>query len=118
VRDLEILHWLVGSAERFFPAPEGYDLDGLVTEFDDILRDELDYMREARNVGSKTSPADRASPYRRSRRVTSQTTALTAPGIVERTANVAAVEWLNEATRFPKSSAGFASTSRLRYAHR
>lgn len=49
-RDLEILRGLANTAERYFPAAEGYDFDGLLQEFDDTIHDELDYTREARNV--------------------------------------------------------------------
>lgn len=49
-RDLEILRSLSGIAERLFPATAGYDLDGLLQEFDDTIHDELNYTREARNI--------------------------------------------------------------------
>ncbi|HEU5479478.1 MAG TPA: AarF/UbiB family protein, partial [Candidatus Tumulicola sp.] len=49
-RDLEILRGLTGAAERYFPSAAGYDLDGLLQEFDDTIHDELDYTREARNI--------------------------------------------------------------------
>ncbi|PZR56759.1 MAG: ABC transporter [Candidatus Meridianibacter frigidus] len=49
-RDLEILNQLAGSGEEYFPDLRGYDVQGLVEEFGDILRAELDYTREARNI--------------------------------------------------------------------
>jgi len=49
-RDLEILGKLVASSEKHFPGLEDYDLDGMLEEFADLLRSELDYEREARNI--------------------------------------------------------------------
>lgn len=49
-RDLEILGRLVASSEKHFPGLEDYDPDGMLEEFRDQLRAELDYNREARNI--------------------------------------------------------------------
>ncbi len=48
--DLDILRKLAASATKWFPEVAGYDVDALVEEFGDMLRAELDYTREARNV--------------------------------------------------------------------
>ncbi|MDQ2992957.1 MAG: AarF/UbiB family protein, partial [Candidatus Eremiobacteraeota bacterium] len=49
-RDIEILGQLVASSEKHFPDLAGYDLVGMLEEFADTLRAELDYTREARNI--------------------------------------------------------------------
>ena len=49
-RDLDILSQLASSGEKYFPFLRGYDVRGMVEEFGDTLRAELDYRREARNV--------------------------------------------------------------------
>ncbi len=49
-RDLEILSQLAGSSEKFFPDLADYDMSGIIEEFSDTLRAELDYAREARNI--------------------------------------------------------------------
>lgn len=49
-RDLEILGKLVASSEKYFPGLEDYDPAGMLEEFADQLRAELDYEREARNI--------------------------------------------------------------------
>jgi ubiquinone biosynthesis protein len=48
--DLAILRQLAGVASRRWPAAEGYDLPGLVDEFAETLRAELDYLGEAHNA--------------------------------------------------------------------
>lgn len=48
--DLDIIAKLAASAEKLFPDLAGYDADGLIDEFGEMLRAELDYTREARNV--------------------------------------------------------------------
>ncbi len=48
--DLDILQQLAASAEKWFPDLNGYDVEGLVDEFGQLLRFELDYTREARNI--------------------------------------------------------------------
>ena len=48
--DLEILAGLVEAWSPRFPVLEEYDARGLVAEFSDALRAELDYAREAANV--------------------------------------------------------------------
>jgi ubiquinone biosynthesis protein len=47
---LDILTSLAASSPKYFPALKDYDISGLVAEFVDMLRAELDYTREARNV--------------------------------------------------------------------
>jgi len=49
-RDLEILGKLVASSEKHFPGLEDYDPEGMLEEFADQLRAELDYGREGRNI--------------------------------------------------------------------
>lgn len=49
-QDLEILAQFASSAEKYVPDLAGYDVAGLVAEFSDMLRAELSYAREARNV--------------------------------------------------------------------
>ena len=49
--DLDIIAKLAASAEKLFPELAGYDADGLIDEFGQMLRAELDYTREARNIG-------------------------------------------------------------------
>jgi ubiquinone biosynthesis protein len=49
-RDLEILGKLVASSEKHFPGLEDYEPAGMLEEFADQLRAELDYGREARNI--------------------------------------------------------------------
>ena len=49
-QDLEILAQFSSSAEKYVPDLAGYDVPGLVAEFSDMLRAELSYTREARNV--------------------------------------------------------------------
>jgi ubiquinone biosynthesis protein len=48
--DLDILTSLAASSSKRFPALAEYDVRGMVAEFADLLRSELDYTREARNV--------------------------------------------------------------------
>jgi ubiquinone biosynthesis protein len=48
--DLEILTGLLDEWSPRFPVLEEYDARGLVGEFSDTLRAELDYVREAANV--------------------------------------------------------------------
>lgn len=48
--DLDILTSLAASSPKYFPALKDYDIAGVVAEFVDMLRAELDYTREARNV--------------------------------------------------------------------
>ena len=50
--DIDILQRLAASAEKWFPDLAGYDLESLVDEFGDMLRAELDYTREARNIAA------------------------------------------------------------------
>jgi ubiquinone biosynthesis protein len=50
--DLEILTGLLDELSPRFPVLEEYDARGLVGEFSDTLRAELDYVREAANVMS------------------------------------------------------------------
>ena len=49
-RDLEILGDLAKLGSRYWPAARDYDLEGLVEEFSRSLRNELDYLQEARNA--------------------------------------------------------------------
>ncbi|MBV9277427.1 MAG: AarF/ABC1/UbiB kinase family protein [Candidatus Eremiobacteraeota bacterium] len=49
-RDLEILNQLAESSEKYFPDLADLDMAGIVEEFGDTLRAELDYTREARNI--------------------------------------------------------------------
>ncbi|MBV8373246.1 MAG: AarF/ABC1/UbiB kinase family protein, partial [Candidatus Eremiobacteraeota bacterium] len=51
-RDLEILHSMLDSATRYFPGLDDYDAEGLLEEFDDGIRRELDYTREAHHIGT------------------------------------------------------------------
>ncbi len=48
--DLDILTSLAASSEKHFPDLVDYDVPGLVAEFQELLRAELDYTREGRNV--------------------------------------------------------------------
>jgi ubiquinone biosynthesis protein len=48
--DLEILQNLAVRASRHWELADQYDLPGLAHEFAQTLRDELDYLREARNA--------------------------------------------------------------------
>ncbi len=48
--DLEILKELAATASRHWSFAEHYDLTGLVEEFSQTLRRELDYIREAHNA--------------------------------------------------------------------
>lgn len=48
--DLDILTSLAATSTKRFPAMADYDVRGTVAEFADLLRAELDYTREARNV--------------------------------------------------------------------
>lgn len=48
--DLDILTSLAATASKRFPAFADYDVRGMVAEFVDMLRAELDYTREARNI--------------------------------------------------------------------
>ena len=48
--DLEILKELAATASRHWEFADRYDLVGLVDEFSQTLRNELDYMREGRNA--------------------------------------------------------------------
>lgn len=48
--DLDILYSLAQTASRRWDVANHYDLVGLVQEFSDTLRGELDYLREARNA--------------------------------------------------------------------
>jgi ubiquinone biosynthesis protein len=49
-QDLEILKNLAARASRRWKEAEHYDLKGLVTDFADLLRAELDYLQEAGNA--------------------------------------------------------------------
>ena len=49
-RDLEILAQLADSSEKYFPDLGDYDISGIIEEFSDTMRAELDYTREAKNV--------------------------------------------------------------------
>src|SRR5579862_495099 len=51
-RDLEIVGRLVASSTRYFPQLEPYDLQGMLDDFADTLRAELDYLREGRNIAA------------------------------------------------------------------
>jgi ubiquinone biosynthesis protein len=48
--DLDILYSLAQTASRRWEVANHYDVLGLVQEFSDTLRGELDYLREARNA--------------------------------------------------------------------
>jgi len=48
--DLDILTSLAASSAKRFPALAEYDVRGMVAEFADMLRAELDYTREGRNI--------------------------------------------------------------------
>ena len=48
--DLDILQGLAGYAGRHWEAARDYDVKGLMDEFADTLREELDYQQEARNT--------------------------------------------------------------------
>lgn len=48
-RDLEILQDMSSWVARYWTAAQDYDLEGLVEEFSASLRDELDFIQEARN---------------------------------------------------------------------
>lgn len=48
--DLEILRELAQMADRAWPPAHEYDVVGLVEEFSDTFRAELDYLREARDA--------------------------------------------------------------------
>src|SRR5262249_42907208 len=48
--DLEILAGLIDEWSGRFPVLEQYDARGVIREFSDVLRAELDYAREAANV--------------------------------------------------------------------
>ena len=48
--DLEILHELAATASRHWSFADRYDLTGLVEEFSQTLRAELDYIREGHNA--------------------------------------------------------------------
>ncbi len=48
--DIEILRTLAGLAERHWPDAELYDPVGVVNEFAKLIRQELDYTLEARNM--------------------------------------------------------------------
>lgn len=48
--DLEILNTLADRAARVWEPARSYDVPGIVREFSDTLRAELDYLREARNA--------------------------------------------------------------------
>ena len=48
--DLEIMHHLATTASRRWEFADHYDLPGLVQEFAQTLRAELDYIREGRNA--------------------------------------------------------------------
>ena len=49
-RDLDILMQLASSSEKYFSYLRDYDVRGMVEEFGDTIRAEMDYRREARNV--------------------------------------------------------------------
>ncbi|MFE7629448.1 ABC1 kinase family protein [Kocuria sp. NPDC057446] len=49
-RDLEILSELAKLMSTYWPAVQHFDLEGLADEFAQSLRDELDYLTEARNA--------------------------------------------------------------------
>ena len=48
--DLDVLYTLAQTASRRWDVANHYDVLGLVQEFSDTLRGELDYLREARNA--------------------------------------------------------------------
>ncbi|MCR2816907.1 ABC1 kinase family protein [Microbacterium jiangjiandongii] len=48
--DLEIINTLAGRAARVSSLARSYNITGIVKEFSDTLRAELDYLREARNA--------------------------------------------------------------------
>ncbi|MCC3265059.1 AarF/ABC1/UbiB kinase family protein [Arthrobacter gengyunqii] len=48
--DLDILQGLAGYAGRHWEAARDYDIKGLMEEFAETLREELDYQQEARNT--------------------------------------------------------------------
>ena len=48
--DLDILQGLAGYAGRHWEAARDYDIKGLMDEFAETLREELDYQQEARNT--------------------------------------------------------------------
>lgn len=48
--DLEIIAALAEKWAKHFPALSDHDVDGIVAEFSDTLRAELDYTREAKNI--------------------------------------------------------------------
>ncbi|MDQ2664323.1 MAG: AarF/UbiB family protein [Candidatus Eremiobacteraeota bacterium] len=49
-RDLDILMQLASSSEKYFPYLREYDVRGMVENFGDTIRAEMDYRREARNI--------------------------------------------------------------------
>jgi ubiquinone biosynthesis protein len=49
-RDLEILAELAKLLTTYWPAVEHFDLEGLADEFAESLREEMDYLTEARNA--------------------------------------------------------------------
>lgn len=50
--DLEIIASLADKWAKHFPALADHDVDGIVAEFSDTLRAELDYTREAKNIAA------------------------------------------------------------------
>ena len=48
-RDLEILQDMAKWVSRYWTAAQDYDLEGIVEEFSTSLRDELDFLQEAKN---------------------------------------------------------------------
>lgn len=51
-RDLTILDWVAGTAEKRLPIAQSYGVAKLADDFADALRDELDFRNEARHVAS------------------------------------------------------------------
>jgi ubiquinone biosynthesis protein len=63
-QDLDILRNLAATASHHWEVAEQYDLVGLVEEFEQTIREELDYFHEARNVERfATNFADDASVH-------------------------------------------------------
>lgn len=50
--DLEIIASLADKWSKHFPALADHDVDGMVAEFSNTLRAELDYAREAKNIAA------------------------------------------------------------------
>lgn len=71
--DLHILHTLAQTASRRWDVANQYDVVGLVQEFSDTLRGELDYLREARNA-ERFRQSFHGDPYVRIPKVYRKTT--------------------------------------------